>query len=252
MGSEPDVVTPAGKPRPNLDGVGIWWVCWACIWTTLLAGSMAFLIRHRHLPMLRIRGLGLSLTAIALLHLFWISGQLGYVVGALAPPQAEYWIMGTYFPFGIALFHASNARFLHVAKRQQRFTVQGRGAGLWGPHADGGGRPGGLLGRFWGLDYSARTLVLVGLCMMLQLLLTVFVYLSSRKFHPAFGLPGTHVDGTDAQRNAAMGRGWEWWPTCFWQLAWAWVVAPIVLWKSRNIKDVHGWRLQTIGCTLAN
>lgn len=49
----------------------------------------------------------------------------------------------------------------------------------------------------------------------------------------------------------AMGRGWEWWPTCFWQLFWAWIFAPIILWKSRNIHDTQGWRIQTLGCAIS-
>lgn len=47
------------------------------------------------------------------------------------------------------------------------------------------------------------------------------------------------------------GRGWEWWPSLFWQFLWAWIVAPIILWRSRGIKDTHGWQLQTIACCIA-
>ncbi|EJP64787.1 uncharacterized protein BBA_06356 [Beauveria bassiana ARSEF 2860] len=251
MGSELGV-TPDSKPRPNVDAVGIWWACWAGIWTAIVVCGMAFLIRKRHLPMIRMRGLGLSLTAITLLHLYWISGQLGYIIGAMAPPDAEYWIMGTYFPFGIALFHASNTRFLHVAKRQEKFATNGNSRSSSG----GGGmkqKAGpGLINKLRRLDYTSKMLILVSIGMLFQLFLTIFMYLISRKFHPSFGIPGTEVGGTEMERKAAMGRGWEWWPTCFWQLTWAWVIAPIILWKSRHIKDTHGWRLQTIGCTIAN
>ncbi|KAJ6787047.1 hypothetical protein PWT90_03186 [Aphanocladium album] len=243
MGSELGV-TPNSKPKPNVDAVGIWWACWACIWTAIVVCGMVFLIRKRHLPTMRMRGLGLSLTAITLLHLYLISGQLGYIIGAMGPPDAEYWIMGTYFPLGIALFHASNTRFLHVAKRQEKFAMR-RNAGLKS-------RGPGLMNKFKRLDYTAKMIILVGSGMILQLFLTIFIYLISRKFHPSFGILGTEVNGTDMERKAAMGRGWEWWPTCFWQLTWAWVVAPFVLWKSRNVKDTHGWRLQTIGCTISN
>ena len=38
----------------------------------------------------------------------------------------------------------------------------------------------------------------------------------------------------------------------FWQFFWSWIIAPIVLWKSRNIRDTQGWRVQTIGCAIAN
>jgi hypothetical protein len=38
------------------------------------------------------------------------------------PEDAEYWIMGTYLPYSIALFHTSNSWFLHVAKHQWKYT----------------------------------------------------------------------------------------------------------------------------------
>lgn len=36
-----------------------------------------------------------------------------------------------------------------------------------------------------------------------------------------------------------------------WQFFWAWIYAPYILWKSRDIKDTHGWRLQTVLCCVA-
>lgn len=78
------------------------------------------------------------------------------------------------------------------------------------------------------------------------------MYLLSRKWHSAWGIPGTEANGdSEMERKVNMGRGWEWWHTVFWQFFWAWIVAPIVLWKSRNIRDTQGWRLQTVGCCIA-
>lgn len=37
----------------------------------------------------------------------------------------------------------------------------------------------------------------------------------------------------------------------FWQFFWAWIVAPVILWKSRGIHDTQGWRVQTIGCAVS-
>lgn len=74
----------------------------------------------------------------------------------------------------------------------------------------------------------------------------------SRKFHPSFGIPGTEVTGTPDEQAMAARKGWEWVPSVFWQFFWAWAVAPYVLWKSRNLHDTLGWRLQTIGCCLAS
>jgi len=77
------------------------------------------------------------------------------------------------------------------------------------------------------------------------------MFLVSRKFHDEFGIAGTEVTGTDAERKAQQGKGWEWWPSVFWQVFWAWIFAPIILWKARRIEDTHGWRLQTMACCLA-
>ncbi|KAG5921548.1 hypothetical protein E4U42_005805 [Claviceps africana] len=245
MGSELGI-TADSKPEVRLDGVGIWWICWACTWTVLLACGMAYLVRNRDAPILRVRGIGLSLSAVVLLHLYWFSVQLAYVLGALTPGESEYWIMGTYLPLGIALFHASNSRFLYVAQAQQRYLTR---ASSKPPQSSR--RASGVLRRFRDLDYTSKMVFLVGLGMGLQLFLTILMYLLSRKFHPAWGLPGTDVHGTDMEQKTEMGRGWEWWPGIVWQFVWAWLVAPVVLWRSRRIHDTHGWRTQTIGCAVA-
>lgn len=44
------------------------------------------------------------------------------------------------------------------------------------------------------------------------------------------------------------GKGWEWLLSIVWQFFWAWIYAPYMLWKTRDVHDVHGWRIQTICC----
>ncbi|KAG8168556.1 hypothetical protein KVR01_001305 [Diaporthe batatas] len=122
---------------------------------------MGFLWYRRDTPLLRIRDLNLSFAAIGFLHTYWMAVQMAYIVKPF-PPQAEYWIMGIYLPFGIALFHASNSRFLYVARQQRR-------------------------------SHTRKMLVVIGMGMGLQLFLTVLMYLLSKKFHPSFGVPGTEV-----------------------------------------------------------
>lgn len=78
------------------------------------------------------------------------------------------------------------------------------------------------------------------------------MFIISRKFHPDFGLPGTETTGTTAEQKTEAGRGWEWWPSVFWQVFWAWLVAPYILWRARGLHDTLGWRVQTIGCCLAS
>ncbi len=77
------------------------------------------------------------------------------------------------------------------------------------------------------------------------------MFLVSRKFHASFGIAGTEVTGTPMEQKTAQGRGWEWWPSVFWQLFWAWIVAPMILWRSRGLRDTQGWRTQTIACCLS-
>lgn len=115
------------------------------------------------MPMLRIRDLPVSFAAIILLHIYWGAIQTGYVYFPLFTPEGEFWIMSLYFPFGIALFHASNSRFLHVAKQQKELFASDEKM-----PSKSRVRPGSLLGRFQALDYSKKILVTVGLGMVVQ------------------------------------------------------------------------------------
>ncbi|KAK4081185.1 uncharacterized protein Triagg1_2717 [Trichoderma aggressivum f. europaeum] len=260
MGSELGL-TADSKPAARLNGIGIWWICWATGWTLLLLWGMGFLIYKRHMPMLRIRGIGLSLSAISLLHLFWISVQLGYVLGPLYPGDTQYWIMGTYLPLGIGLFHASNTRFLHVAQRQKQYID--RADTLNASTAAKLSNNGGILTRFRRLNHTTKVVFLVGSGMFLQLFMAVFMFLISRKWHSSWGIPGTQVSGTEMEQKVEMGRGWECvgrlrsdidinrWPSVLWLLFWAWIVAPFTLWRARDIRDTQGWRTQTIWCAIS-
>lgn len=147
----------------KLDKVGIFWASFAAIWTVLLVGGIAFLIVKRDSQILRIRGIALSICAVLCLHCYWVSVQFGYIVGYAAPGDSEYWIMGTWLPFGIALFHASNSRFLHIAKAQKRFVMQESDRlSIYKP------KPKGFLMRFRRMDYTSKIFTLVGAGMVFQ------------------------------------------------------------------------------------
>lgn len=106
----------------RLDAAGIFWVAFCCSWTAILGAGMAFLWHHREMPLVKVRGIRFSFYAIACLHAYWMAVQFAYIVSPF-PAQAEYWIMGIYLPFGMALFHASNSRFLYIAREQRKFVV---------------------------------------------------------------------------------------------------------------------------------
>ncbi|KAL7900610.1 GPCR, GprK-like protein [Trichoderma sp. SZMC 28014] len=244
MGSEFGI-TKDTKPELRLGAVGIFWIVFAATWTVILFSGMGFLWVRREMPILRIRGLPLSFAAITLMHAYWLAVQLGYWYGALMPEVAEFWIMGIWFPFGIALFHAANSRFLYVADAQKRFIQKTQTTVV--PVARGN-----LLGRWKQMDYNRRTLILMSIGMALHAILTIFMFLISRKFHDSFGIAGTEVHGNNMERKTEQGRGWEWWPSIFWQMFWAWVFAPYILFRARKLRDTQGWRFQTIACCLSN
>ena len=206
MGSELGI-TPESKPQAVYTPVSIWWACWAGVWTTAVVLGMLYLIANRNMPTLRIRGLGLSLSAIVLLHLYWASVQFGVMIGPIMPGDAQYWIMGTYLPCGIALFHASNSRFLHVAKHQRKYAHHDSRITESVPEA----KPkGGLFARFRQLEYTKRIVIIVSIAMVFQIFLTVLMWVISRKWHSSWGIPGTEVTGTPMEQATEQGRGWEW------------------------------------------
>ncbi|KAJ5782293.1 hypothetical protein N7457_004067 [Penicillium paradoxum] len=247
MGSEFGA-TAESKPEIDLSPVTIWWAVWACVWTSAVLAGMAYLIAHRDMPTLRIRGLALSLTSIVVLHLYWTPTQFGTMIGAIMPGDCGYWLMGTLLPCGMALFHGSNTRFQHVAKLQRKYALDGHRF-VDSPPTE---QKDGLINRFRQLRYTTKILIYVAIAMFFQVFLTILMWLISRKYHDSWGIPGTGVHGTPAEILAAQGAGWEWWPGVVSQFFWSWVVAPVVLWKSRKIHDTHGWRVQTIGCAIAS
>jgi len=77
------------------------------------------------------------------------------------------------------------------------------------------------------------------------------VYFGATKFHTSYGLWESSIEGSAAEIQAQCFKGWEWWLSIVWQFFWAWIYAPYLLWKTRGVHDVHGWRLQTFYCCLA-
>ncbi|KAG5958180.1 hypothetical protein E4U58_005461 [Claviceps cyperi] len=239
---------------PKFDRVGTFYIAFGASWTLLVVAGMLFCALNHDNPVLKIRCIPLSFGAIILLHLYWILAQITYSVGMSMPIvlayDIQYFFMGIYYPLGMALFHASNLRFLRIAKLQRHFArseVRGR---------ESSSLEGAVLSVFrrvrdW--EYTAQIMLWVGLGIAVQILLTTFMWLACKKYHPSFGLPGTEIKGsTFSEQLVDLGRGWEWWPSLLWQLVWTWIVAPYLIWHSWNIRDTMGWRTQTIACCTAS
>ncbi|KAF3005161.1 hypothetical protein E8E13_010565 [Curvularia kusanoi] len=240
---------------PLWDRVGIFFVTFAAVWTTLVASGMVFCLWNRHIPALRVRSLPLAFSGIVLLHLYWCMAQIVYPIGRSMPVviayDVQYWIMGTWFPLGIALFHAANIRFLRVAELQKQFEENSPIASEK-MRAGEGRKSNSWMGRWRSARQNDKVFIVIGVGMVFQCLTTMVMFLLCAKYHPSFGLPGTEITGEALQEQIIdLGRGWEWWPTVVWQFVWAWMVAPFLIWKAWDIRDTMGWRTQTIGACLS-
>lgn len=153
---------------PRWDRLGIFYISFCCIWSTLVVAGMVFCWFNRHTPVMKIRGMLLSFTAISFLHAYWILAQITYPIAATIPIvlayDIQYFFMGIWFPLGIALFHASNCRFLHIAKLQKQFTyptLQRRADGCNGQKTS-------FLCRLRNISYSYRIMIFIGIGMVAQ------------------------------------------------------------------------------------
>ncbi|RYP14246.1 hypothetical protein DL766_009737 [Monosporascus sp. MC13-8B] len=96
------------------------------------------------------------------------------MIGPAVPCDAQFWIMSTYLPFGIALLQAANSQFLHVASQQQKYAsvadldeleLSAKSAGVdptlpWWKQT---------LGRVQRADRTARLVVYIGIAMVVEL-----------------------------------------------------------------------------------
>lgn len=152
---------------PKWDRVGVFYIAFCVTWSTLLFAGMIFCWFNRRVPIIRVRGLALSFPAILMLHVYWVLGQITYPVGATMPTvlayDVQYFGMGVYFPLGIALFQASNLRFLHIAKMQKQFAFPELRISR---RCNGAGTS--LLCRLRNMEYMTKTMVLIGIAMFFQ------------------------------------------------------------------------------------
>ncbi|KAF2130552.1 hypothetical protein P153DRAFT_384815 [Dothidotthia symphoricarpi CBS 119687] len=242
-------------PSFLLDSTGWTYMGMMIVWTVAFIAGVGYLWINRQLQSLRMRRIPLLLAGLIPLHLYGVVCLLSYLLGPLLPCTAEYWVMNLYLPFGIAIFHATNSQFLHIASRQKQFAHMSTLKASKSIDQERAQRVANSRWRriFAGVERSdniERTLLLIGVGIAIQILLALFIFLGSEKFHPGWGLFNYTIDGTGMEARMNCSKGWEWWLSIIWQFFWAWFYAPYMLWKSRGVRDVHGWRIQTICCCI--
>jgi hypothetical protein len=108
--------------RLHLDAIGWTYFGLFIAWNVTLASGMAYLWSKRQLPSLRIRRIPLLLVGVFFLHSYAMLCLIAYPISEYISCTLEFWVMSVLVPFGIALFHAANSQFLHMASRQKQFA----------------------------------------------------------------------------------------------------------------------------------
>lgn len=174
---EPPVITIYNLPPSpaRWDRIGIFYITFCVVWTLLVFSGMIFCWINRNNPLLRLRGIALSFSAIVLLHAYWILGQIVYPIGLTMPIvlayNIQYFFMGIWFPLGIALFHASNSRLLRVAKMQKKYS-----SAHLRDQFNSSGPYNSWPCRFRCIEYTKKLLVLTGAGMYVQVSYLCFVF----------------------------------------------------------------------------
>ena len=210
-----------GEFRLNFDSLGKLYVSIAIIWTIFVVCGSCFLLQNRRLPALRVRNTHLWTSAVAFLHTYWVLCLLAYVMNGAYPCTAEFWIMSLWLPFGIALYQVNGMHLLHIASLQTRFIHSQASFAHQGPkYGKNSWRRSWRLGLPDSLSRLQKICLLVAVILQVrfpiawsaplyllslsQVLVSMVIFLISRKFHPSSGAI-VHAVGPEQCR-----RGWEW------------------------------------------
>ena len=149
-------------PLVNWDDLGKIYASLAISWTVILYSGIAWLIAYRHHPYLKMRNIPLAVAATSFLHVYLVKIMLAYTTNGHFLCSAEFWIMGIYLPFGIALFQANQVQLLSISTQQRKLLEGNRLSIRESPRARG------LWSRWWSLTELRQTYVFIGIGMLLQ------------------------------------------------------------------------------------
>ncbi|EUC39131.1 hypothetical protein COCCADRAFT_31859 [Bipolaris zeicola 26-R-13] len=225
-----------GERRMNMDALGIGYMVFAIFYTIILSAELYFLYRRRDAFCIQLRNIKVLFAAVCMLHVYLSIVLFVYPWNGFFPCSAEFWIMSVFLPSGMAFFQACNAKVLTVYERQNRLTRN---------FLEGARKkrisytPRGLYEAWRDLDAAKKVYfgTLAGLA--ISFIPAIILFFGSRRFHASYGFFGMATDFHKCR------RGGEWIPSIFVQLFWTMLVGPWILWKIRDIRDVHSWAWQT-------
>ncbi|KAF2196743.1 hypothetical protein GQ43DRAFT_241141 [Delitschia confertaspora ATCC 74209] len=235
-------MTPVLSPRlidggrPNLNALGISYIVLAVVYTLVISGELYLLYLRRSAFCVHIRNVKVVVSSVLMLQVYLILVLLVYPENGAFPCSTEYWIMSIFLPSGMALFQACNARVLKAYESQRRLRTNylelARKKKVMMT-------PRGLYEGWLDLDAAAKVYVGTVVALIITFIPTLLMFFGSRRFHASYGFFGPAVGARECR------QGVEWIPSIIIQLLWTAVVGPWILWKIRNVHDVHGWAWQT-------
>ncbi|KAF7193423.1 hypothetical protein HII31_05203 [Pseudocercospora fuligena] len=227
----------------NWDDLGKAYAGFIIAWTAILFAGIAWMIRNRNLPLVRMRNVPVAIASVIFLHVYLVKILLAYTTNGHFLCSAEFWIMSIYLPFGIALFQANLAQLYSISEQQKKLLSSAASVSS-------------LLSRrsrnplkIWNsLSQLKKTYVYIGLGMLIQFVISAVLYATTPELQGDWRSYGkvTHAKG-----QALCRKSLQWIPSAFWQLLWSWVFGLYTLYKIRNIRDTHYWRLGTWLCIIS-
>ena len=104
----------------NWDGLGISSLIFAGVYSIIFYAMCAIVWANRKHPVIKMRNMGLAISSLLVLHVYFFMIFLAYVLNGNYPCELEFWIMSFYLPVGIGLFQAQNQQLLLVSRAQSK------------------------------------------------------------------------------------------------------------------------------------
>ncbi|KAI5370986.1 hypothetical protein Slin15195_G018570 [Septoria linicola] len=234
---------PLGRnwgPMVNWDDLGKAYAAFIVAWTIILYVGVGWLVLNRNLPFVKIRNVPIAVTSVSCLHIYLIKIVLAYTTNGHFLCALEFWIMSIYLPFGIALFQANLVQLHSISDQQQKLATSAGSLSAFSMDSQSGAR--GWWQKWNNLPQLKKSYVYIGIGMLIQLVITVVIYAATPELQGdwrSFGAV-THAKGQALCRKSP-----AWVPSAFWQLTWSWCFGLWTLYKIRDIRDAHYWRLGT-------
>jgi hypothetical protein len=95
-----------GKPR--IDTVAIFYIAFALIHTVVVLVGLYVLSLLRRTTAVRLRSFRTICTTVLTLHIYLVLILISYPLNGIYKCGAEFWVMSTLLPFGMALFQGTS------------------------------------------------------------------------------------------------------------------------------------------------